>query len=104
MAFLPLEGVQEAMRETVSQKNQESNLKSLNYPKWGQGNPDLLKEISSFLERQTKNDDLGSIPTAGDIVTLCKEIDMSITHGISHGLDILFTAQIKPGDIVFMDL
>jgi 2-aminoadipate transaminase len=104
MGLLPLEGVQEAMKQAASPADQENLRRALNYPKCDRGNPELLTEISGFLKRHTKNDDVACEPSGDNIIpSATTETDLFITHGVSHGLDILCTAQTKAGDVVLME-
>ena len=128
--LLPLQGVQEAMMKAASSTNSPQILKGLNYPKLeagqqvegeqDQGDPQLRQELSSFLHRHTENDDIGSIPSwaattpsgsstkkkktlSSSSRSVDNKLDMFMTHGVSHGIELLCKAQTKPGDIVLME-
>jgi DNA-binding transcriptional MocR family regulator len=56
------------------------------------------------MDRHTQSDDLGSPPTEDGIsLSETSTTDLFITHGVSHGLDILCTAQTQPGDVVLIE-
>ena len=66
------------------------------------------------MQRQTAADELPQLPlpsetassttpTATDGTNPPCELDMFLTHGVSHGLDMLCTAHAAPGDVVLME-
>jgi 2-aminoadipate transaminase len=103
MGLLPVEAMQEILSKAASATNQERLQKSLNY-KSDRGDPELLAEISAFMDRHTRTDDMGTPPTEADIQPVeSLTTDMFVTHGVSHGLDILCTTQTQPGDVVLIE-
>ena len=128
LGLLPLKGIKEAMTKTaaaaaVQQESNNSNnnklVRSLNYPKVDNGDPELIEELASFLQRHTKDDDLGSIPSRIDNNHKNEDSPPSplnneekqtvtppsffMTHGVSHGLEILCKAVTSPGDVVVIE-
>lgn len=103
--LLPVEEMQAILSKAGSSSSQERLLESLTYAKKDdRGDPELLYELSSFMDRHTKNDDLGSPSTENNIVdSETNTSDVFITHGVSHGIDILCTAQTQPGDVVLIE-
>jgi 2-aminoadipate transaminase len=99
--------------------------KALNYPMADRGNAQLLAELRAFLHRHCQRDNVGSppprppppppvsssssllvLPYAAAVtatVTAATTTDLFLTHGVSHGLDILCTAQTRAGDVVLME-
>ena len=99
--LLPLKEMQEILHKACSPNNEESLRESLQYLKSDRGDPILLKEISWFLKKRTIGDDLPNdclLPAS-----LPSELDMFLTHGVSHGLDLLCTTQTKNNDIVLIE-
>jgi aspartate/methionine/tyrosine aminotransferase len=104
MGLLPVEAMQEILSKAGSATNQERLAKSLNYVKSDRGDPELLAEIAAFMDRHTPTDDMGTPPTEADIEPVeSPTTDMFVTHGVSHGLDIICTAQTQPGDVVLIE-
>lgn len=103
-SLLPVEEMQEIFSKIGASSNQERLLESLNYMEDDRGDPDLLDELSDFMERHTWTDDIGIPPIEDDIeISNERPTDLFITHGVSHGIDILCTAQTKRGDVVMME-
>jgi DNA-binding transcriptional MocR family regulator len=122
-SLLPLQEMQEILQKvgrassslSVDDDDGERRLEqALNYPMADRGNALLLAELSAFLNRHCQVDDLGSPPslphaaaaattanTTGE--TTSATTDLFMTHGVSHGLDILCTAQTRAGDVVLME-
>jgi 2-aminoadipate transaminase len=61
----------------------------------GQGNPQLITELESFIERQCAMD-------VGYDTCRCKT-SIFITEGVSHGVDLLTSAATQPGDYVLTE-
>jgi len=59
-----------------------------------------MKEISLFLRRHTLDDE---VPPTTKLPIPSYDLDMFLTHGVSHGLDMLCTAQTTPGDVVLIE-
>ena len=97
--------MQKILEHMASPSNQERLKTSLQYLGSDRGDPVLLKEISLFLRRHTLEDELPhQLPmTATDDNNLSYELDMFLTHGVSHGLDMLCTTQTTPGDVVLIE-
>ena len=106
--LLPAREMQEILQKMASPENQERLMNSLQYPKSDRGDPILLKEISLFLRRHTLGDELPqysplSSTTMDDDEFTPKGLDMFLTHGVSHGLDMLCTSQTTQGDVVMIE-
>jgi 2-aminoadipate transaminase len=107
--LLPVEEMQEILAKVGSRSsNQHDRLqKSLNYPTSDRGDPELLAELSAFMDRHTQKDEWGSPPTtAVDDICLSESpatTDMFLTTGVSHGLEMLCRTQTKPGDVVLIE-
>jgi 2-aminoadipate transaminase len=104
--LLPLHEMTEILAKVGSSENQEPLLKSLNYLKDDQGDPDLLEEIEKFVDRHTQNDDIfGTVPRPQecDGNYSLPRLGLFLTHGVSHGIEILCTTQTKPGDVVLIE-
>ena len=63
-----------------------------------QGSPELLRELRSFLDRHTPNDDTGTARLDHSV-----QNSLFITHGVSHGIDLICSTQLAPGDVVFVE-
>ena len=61
----------------------------------GRGNPKLISELKSFIERQCASDS-GNDNTS-------HEHSIFITEGVSHGVDLLTVATTQPGDYVLTE-
>ncbi len=61
----------------------------------GRGNPKLITELKSFIERQCASD------SGND--TLPRVQSIFITEGVSHGVDLLTVATTQPGDYVLTE-
>eukprot|EP00536_Pseudo-nitzschia_multiseries_P002562 jgi/Psemu1/183704/e_gw1.34.173.1 len=104
--LLPASEMQEILQTMASRGNQERLKDSLQYPRSDRGDPVLLQEISSFLRRHTIDDELPqqSLTKMDDVDAFNQEeLDMFLTHGVSHGLDMLCTTQTTPGDVVMIE-
>ena len=103
--LLPAIEMQKILEHMASPSNQERLKTSLQYLGSDRGDPVLLKEISRFLRRHTLEDELPqhSSATSSDDDSLSWELDMFLTHGVSHGLDMLCTTQTIPGDVVLIE-
>lgn len=106
--LLPAVEMQKILEHMASPANQERLATSLQYLKSDRGDPALLKQISLFLQRQTVDDEIPNessttttVPV--DDADIPPELDMFLTHGVSHGLDMLCTTQTKPGDVVLIE-
>eukprot|EP00531_Pseudo-nitzschia_arenysensis_P007519 CAMPEP_0116117666 /NCGR_PEP_ID=MMETSP0329-20121206/1693_1 /TAXON_ID=697910 /ORGANISM="Pseudo-nitzschia arenysensis, Strain B593" /LENGTH=473 /DNA_ID=CAMNT_0003611243 /DNA_START=142 /DNA_END=1563 /DNA_ORIENTATION=+ len=107
--LLPVVEMQQILEHMSSASNQERLRDSLQYLSSDRGDPVLLKEISLFLRRHTLEDDIAQQSTttalteASNDEALSCELDMFLTHGVSHGLDMLCTTQTTPGDVVLIE-
>lgn len=63
-----------------------------------QGSPFFLRELRSFLDRHTANDDTGDIK-----LDHSSENSLFITHGVSQGIDLICATQLAPGDVVWVE-
>jgi 2-aminoadipate transaminase len=102
--LIPMQEMREIFAKVALQSNEESLKDSLNYPKSDPGDPQFLLELGAFMDRHTKNDDLGS----NDISSSSSDATSRTTHlftttGVSHGLDMLCSAQTAPGNVVLME-
>lgn len=99
--LLPTAEMQEILQTMAQPSHQERLMTSLQYLKSDRGDPKLLTELKSFLDRHTQSDELPTLSEgwAPSLPTL----DMFLTHGVSHGLDILCTTQTEPGDVVLVE-
>ena len=102
-ALLPLHEMQEILTKAASAENQERLLASMNYLKSDQGDPDLRDQISAFVDRHTLDDSLGTPPPEAIKPTSPPSSNIFLTHGVSHGLEMLCTTQTKPGDVVLLE-
>ena len=106
--LLPVQEMQEILTMMCSPANQESLRDSLQYSS-DRGEATLLKEISLFLRRRTLKDELPEVSVASketlinDSSPPPPELDMFLTHGVSHGLDLLCTATTKKDDVVLVE-
>ena len=110
--LLPVQEMQEILTMICSAVNQESLRDSLQYLSSDRGDPTLLKEISLFLHRRTLEDELPEFSTANKKISINDspssslpppELDMFLTHGVSHGLDLLCTATTTKDDVVLVE-
>lgn len=62
------------------------------------GSPEFLNELRSFLDRQTANDDTGEVVLDPTIHN-----GLFITHGVSHGIELICATQTEPGDVVWVE-
>ena len=99
--LLPAREMQEILQTMASRENQERLTTSLQYLKSDRGDPFLLKELSLFLRRHTLDDELPLENHAEE--QRDEDMDMFLTHGVSHGLDMLCTAQTTEGDVVLVE-
>jgi 2-aminoadipate transaminase len=74
--------------------NSESLRSALQYGQ-GQGNPGLITELVSFIDRQCAAD-IGNDSTG-------RAESIFITEGVSHGVDLLTSAATQPGDYVLTE-
>jgi 2-aminoadipate transaminase len=101
--------MQHILEHMASPTNQERLRTSLQYLGSDRGDPSLLKEISLFLRRHTLEDEVPHHSSATTTTTTTKspmascDLDMFLTHGVSHGLDMLCTTQTTPGDVVLIE-
>jgi len=109
--LLPIKEMQEVLRIIASPtpKTKKSLQASLQYLQSDRGDPILLNEISSFLKRRTIDDAVPNVDVVDyggdddDETKHSNKLDMFLTHGVSHGLDLLCKAQTKPHDIVMVE-
>lgn len=100
--LLPIQEMQEIFAKVLLQSNEERLKDSLNYPKSDPGDPRFLAELGAFMDRHTKDDDIGgSISSASGQTS--RNTHLFATTGVSHGLDMLCSAQTTPGDVVLME-
>ncbi|KAL3914806.1 MAG: hypothetical protein SGILL_005947 [Bacillariaceae sp.] len=104
--------MQEILQSISSQQQEERLETCLQYLKNDRGDPELLQAIRIFMAQNTKDDEVpqGSSPllpteTSSSSSPSSSSLDdnMFLTHGVSHGLDILCTTQTHPGDIVLVE-
>lgn len=67
------------------------------------GNPDFLNELSSFLERQCVNDDLGELSSSSYLHKNKSKNRLFATMGVSHSLDLVCATHTQPGDVVLVE-
>ena len=96
--LLPIKEMREILSTLSTSKNEESLLESLQYLPSNRGDPTLIKEISSFFSRHTVGDELPKDVTPSPLV-----LDMFLTHGVSHGIDLLCATQTKNNDVVLIE-
>lgn len=103
--LLPIQEIRDIFTRIASSSNQDSSLaESLNYPTRDAGTSRLLEELKSFINRQTQNDDLGDTAnTTQQSLFPASPTNIFMTHGVSHGLDMLCAACTKPGDVVLVE-
>jgi 2-aminoadipate transaminase len=106
--LLPVQEIQEILAYVSLTSNQDALTDSLNYPKRDTGTPRLLLELKAFLDRHTHDDDDSN--RGGEYHRATSTTDEALesphlfmTHGVSHGLDMLCVAQAKPGDVVLVE-
>lgn len=100
--------MQQILQHMALPRNKERLQTSLQYLGSDRGDPALLNEISLFLKRHTLTDQVPQQSSTTTIVqaedpTSSYELDMFLTHGVSHGLDMLCTTQTTPGDVVLIE-
>mmetsp|Transcript_11266 Transcript_11266/g.17426 ORF Transcript_11266/g.17426 Transcript_11266/m.17426 type:complete len:476 (-) Transcript_11266:72-1499(-) len=112
-SLLPTEEMQSLMA-TLSDPNSASNINQyLNYGN-EQGNQEFLDELQAFVSRNVVDDDLGYLEEkddedqgkdyeekCGDTTKIATEY--FITHGVSHGIELLCATHTKPGDVVLLE-
>jgi DNA-binding transcriptional MocR family regulator len=103
-ALLPVEETR-CLLEKLSQAGDESNDVLLNALQYGseKGSEGFREELKSFLKRHTGDDDFGEMSTQ---LQPCREDEANclfVTNGVSHGLDLLFATQSRPGDVVLVE-
>jgi len=59
--------------------------------------------LQTFLNRRTEDDDIGDITNGGTSSISSNEHELFITHGVSHGLELLCRTCTKPGDEVWIE-
>jgi len=64
------------------------------------GDERFLIALQTFLNRRTQDDDMGDITND---ITSPDEHELFITHGVSHGLELLCRTCTKPGDEVWIE-
>ena len=109
--LLPVQEIQEILAQVSLSSNEDALADSLNYPKRDRGTPRLLQELQAFFDRHTHDDDYstspgGEYPRAVSTTTTDRAVESPnffMTHGVSHGLDMLCVAQTKPGDVVLVE-
>jgi 2-aminoadipate transaminase len=97
--LLPVKEIQEILVQVSLSSNENDLTDSLNYPKRDSGTQKLLQELRAFLGRHTSGDDLGNGESSNGAI----ETSFFVTHGVSHGLDLLCAAQTQPGDVVLVE-
>jgi DNA-binding transcriptional MocR family regulator len=108
-----------AMKEALNLVQEQGDLVSyLNYPPEDNGNSELLRELSSFLDEHTALDDVGEefmvAPAAADETNSNwngapfnrknTENDFFMTHGVSHAMDLLCGTLTEPGHVVAIEV
>lgn len=122
--LLPAIEMQQILQHMASPTNQERLKTSIQYLGSDRGDPALLQEISLFLRRHTLDDEVivpVVVPQDSSVTTTTAmstaenkdkdnapspsddELDLFLTHGVSHGLDMLCTAQTTTGDVVLIE-
>jgi DNA-binding transcriptional MocR family regulator len=92
--------MQEILQSISEEKQQNRLVTSLQYLKNDRGDPQLLQAIQEFVNKHTEKDEL----PATALSSPSSSIDsMFVTHGVSHGLDLLCTTQTRPGDVVLVE-
>ena len=87
---------------------------SLNYLKTDQGNVDMIRLLSDFIDRHTANDDDGNDDRGCDSpgrpprppppsAIPHSSMRYFMTHGVSHGIELLCKIYTKPNDIVLVE-
>ena len=98
--LVPLEEMQELFTKLGNGDSDTNLLKqSLNYGQ-GEGEPELLEELVTFMERHCKDDDMGG---AKDLSNASSTKNLFITGGVSHGIELLCATQTKPGALVLVE-
>ena len=105
--LLPTKEMQAILLEAASEANSHNLTTSLNYLPSDQGDSALLQELALFLGRQTADDDIGEIPHGLSKTPWKHNPDncnqFFLTHGVSHGLELLCRTQTQPGDVVWIE-
>ena len=101
--LLPVTEMQKILERMASPSNQERLQTSLQYLKSDRGDPVLLQQISTFLNKHTLEDELPQQVVEHNALLEDGELDLFLTHGVSHGLDMLCTTQTTPGDVVLIE-
>ena len=101
MKEIMLSVVDNATGSGVGNDGDDENDKSTLCLNYGheQGSPELLRELRSFLDRHTANDDIGGDTKLDESV----QNSLFITHGVSQGIDLLCSTQLAPGDVVWVE-
>lgn len=103
MSMLPLSEMQSIMA-TIAQDDEDNSLREyLNYGA-NAGDERFRLALQLFLERRTKDDDMGIYPneSASDKQN-GPECELFITSGVSHGLELLCRTCTQPGDEVWVE-
>jgi len=101
--LLPVKEIQDILGQVCLASNQDALADSLNYPRRDTGTPRLLKELQDFFHRHTHDDDIGDFQLSSEYGLTAVETYFFMTHGVSHGLDMLCVAQTTPGDVVLVE-
>jgi thiaminase/transcriptional activator TenA len=107
--LLPVTEMQQILSTMASTNHKGPLQTSLQYLASDRGDPALLSSLERFLRNHTRDDELPTLPAITTTQTLSSTsssnppLDMFLTHGVSHGLDILCTTQTTPGDTVLVE-
>jgi DNA-binding transcriptional MocR family regulator len=102
--LLPVQEIRDILNQVSLASNEEALADSLNYPKRDPGTLRILEQLQAFLDRHTNDDDFGDYQRRSSIGSEpAPETHFFMTHGVSHGLDMLCTAQTSQGDVVLVE-
>ena len=68
-----------------------------------EGNTSFLIELKAFLQRHTKNDDIGGLGSSTTRTDDETKTSFFVTSGVSHSLELLCATQTRPGDVVLVE-
>lgn len=68
-----------------------------------EGNTSFLIELKAFLQRHTKNDDIGGLGSSTTRTDDETKTSFFVTSGVSHSLELLCATQTQPGDVVLVE-
>jgi len=97
--LLPAAEMQEILDAAAAPDRRARLAASLQYPGDDRGDPALRRALAAFLRRHTRDDEVPDGAAAGSDC----DADLFLTHGVSHGLDLLCAARTRPGDVVLVE-